>query len=785
MRLINLTVFVYNLCVAVAWRHFFKRLDQTLAADCNGKLYLMGKQDVDIDCDSNVSHDTAIKEYITKINVKGCWGPSRAVDTFDADFTKNNCEIYEYDKEKTFVPHHERDFHLNLQNVEWPGWTTMEHVVEINMKNVTINGTWHDCSDLLAIRIFETINLRLAPEDWLSNCKNLEYIFINGIPLDQMITVVKSAPKSVNMIDLYDLSYPRKLSVCSFEAPISKEKRATCAGLSVSLISELAKLPKLETLYIEGIDIDFCTRGSDHPVSFPSLKYIALHNTRTDRVCFKNTRAVPLLTEIVIDGPIGITLQFSELITHRSMPQLLADFKQVAVAAFQFTRDDYLVLEEGSRVILQGLARPLACSCTENLWLVQAMKAGWVEIPGAFCTDGSPPMDMICDRLPCQRISCNSSCVCCRDGSDIIGDCRDANISTLPEQLLDMDNLTDILAPNNNISTVPEKLPDTLEFLDLRGNNIWKAGAAHVAALFANPQRRVRLAGNTIFCTCEYQTLIATLQTHRIQVEDFEDLKCDFSEEKISEVVVAELCAAQERDAAVKMAVSIALGLAVLSLVVALAWHHWQEIKIYLYARGYCLCCIREDEIDSDRPYDIFLTFSHEDSELVVNELLPVLDKEYSVCVHQRDWCPGEMITTQIALSVERSRRTVVVLSRNFVRSLWGRLEFQTAHVSGLTEGRVRVIMIVLDDVLESDELSAEMRAYVRLNTYVKFDDPWLWDKLKYALPHRPRGPLRSTVPGQMRGELKFLRHHRRWFLMIIIYVILNENVSFRKLKIR
>lgn len=167
----------------------------------------------------------------------------------------------------------------------------------------------------------------------------------------------------------------------------------------------------------------------------------------------------------------------------------------------------------------------------------------------------------------------------------------------------------------------------------------------------------------------------------------------------------------------------------------ALYCRYGQSIKIFLYARGICLCCMAEEELDAGRQYDAFISFTHEDEKFVVEDLLPELEKTYKICIHFRDWTVGDMIPTQIARSVESSRRTIVVLSNKFVKSLWGLLEFRTAHISALSEGRVRVIVVIIDDVTKDDTLDLQLRGYLLTNTYLKWGDPWFWDKLKYAMP--------------------------------------------------
>lgn len=180
----------------------------------------------------------------------------------------------------------------------------------------------------------------------------------------------------------------------------------------------------------------------------------------------------------------------------------------------------------------------------------------------------------------------------------------------------------------------------------------------------------------------------------------------------------------------------------VVTLVITLYYRYRTEIHVYCYSSEWKALqwLVSNPDYDENKRYDAFVSYANDDHDFVVQKLVPFLEgeKSFKLCLHYRDWVPGDGIQEQILRSVQSSRRTIVVLSPNFLNSVWGTVEFKTAHAEALKSGTSKVIVIVYEDVGSTADLDESLKAYLQMNTYLKWETPWFWKQLVYALPHPP-----------------------------------------------
>ncbi|XP_046352419.2 toll-like receptor 4 isoform X2 [Haliotis rufescens] len=120
--------------------------------------------------------------------------------------------------------------------------------------------------------------------------------------------------------------------------------------------------------------------------------------------------------------------------------------------------------------------------------------------------------------------------------------------------------------------------------------------------------------------------------------------------------------------------------------------------------------------------FDAFVSFAEEDRDFVVNELLVKLEDESDMKLnfHQRDFTPGRPIAHNIIEAVKTSKRTLVILSREFLKSHWCVHELQMAHMESVSTGR-DVLLIVMMEHIPTNKIPVEILYHIQSDSYLEY----------------------------------------------------------------
>ncbi|XP_046729526.1 toll-like receptor 2 [Silurus meridionalis] len=128
--------------------------------------------------------------------------------------------------------------------------------------------------------------------------------------------------------------------------------------------------------------------------------------------------------------------------------------------------------------------------------------------------------------------------------------------------------------------------------------------------------------------------------------------------------------------------------------------------------------------------YHAFISYSQHDCTWVNSELVPTLESAgLSICIHERDFVPGQWIVDNIIRCVERSYKTIFILSEHFVQSEWCNYELFFAQHRAISVNDDSLVFILLEPI-PSDSLPKKfmrLRTLLRQKTYLE----WPTDETK------------------------------------------------------
>ncbi|XP_074848705.1 toll-like receptor 1 [Carettochelys insculpta] len=108
------------------------------------------------------------------------------------------------------------------------------------------------------------------------------------------------------------------------------------------------------------------------------------------------------------------------------------------------------------------------------------------------------------------------------------------------------------------------------------------------------------------------------------------------------------------------------------------------------------------EDLQSILQFHAFISYSERDSLWVKSHLIPNLEKEdgsVQICLHERNFVPGKSIVENIINCIEKSHKSIFVLSPNFVQSEWCHYELYFAHHKLFSENSNSLILILLEPI--------------------------------------------------------------------------------------
>ncbi|CAH6789618.1 toll-like receptor 5 [Phodopus roborovskii] len=316
------------------------------------------------------------------------------------------------------------------------------------------------------------------------------------------------------------------------------------------------------------------------------------------------------------------------------------------------------------------------------------------------------------------------------------------------------------LSANRLTALSPGSLPANLEILDISRNQLFSPDPGSFASL-----RFLDITHNEFVCQCELIPFIIWLnQTNVTLLGSLTDVYCMYPDSllgvSLSNISTKD-CDEEEALQSLKFSLFILCTVALTLLLIT--------TLIVIKFRGGCFLCYKtiqrlvlKDKVRSSEPstyrYDAYFCFSSRDFEWAQSALLKHLDAQYSshnrlrLCFEERDFIPGENHISNIQAAVWGSRKTVCLVSRQFLKDGWCLEAFRYAQSRSLSDLKSVVIVVVVGSLSQYQLMRHEtIRGFLQKQQYLRWpedhqDVGWFLNKLSGHILKEERGEKRSNT---------------------------------------
>ncbi|NWI60406.1 TLR6 protein, partial [Calyptomena viridis] len=285
-------------------------------------------------------------------------------------------------------------------------------------------------------------------------------------------------------------------------------------------------------------------------------------------------------------------------------------------------------------------------------------------------------------------------------------DLQNNQISSVPKGIADLKSLEELNLASNRLADLPGCSGFTsLRFLNVEMNSILTPSADFFQSC---PRVRELQAGHNPFkCSCELQDFIQVERQSGGKLFGWPAAYvCEYPEGlrgmELKDFHLSELAC----NTTLLLVTALLLTLVLVAIVAFLCiyldvpWYvrmtwQWTQTKRRAWHN-------HPKEQEAVLQFHAFISYSERDSLWVKNELIPNLEKGegcVQLCQHERNFIPGKSIVENIINCIEKSYKSIFVLSPNFVQSEWCHYELYFAHHKLFSENSDSLILILLEPI--------------------------------------------------------------------------------------
>uniref|UniRef100_H3AP38 Toll like receptor 6 n=1 Tax=Latimeria chalumnae TaxID=7897 RepID=H3AP38_LATCH len=327
-------------------------------------------------------------------------------------------------------------------------------------------------------------------------------------------------------------------------------------------------------------------------------------------------------------------------------------------------------------------------------------------------------------------------------------DLQNNKLRSVPSELVSFEALKELNLGHNRFVDIP----DCTSFRNLEALFV-DANSIHVPSsnVTHNCQnlKAMRAGDNPFTCTCSLRDFISLTGRSDIRMIGWpESYVCRYPD-TLAGTLLKDFHLSEISCSTPLLLLTILAPMLALVALISVTCHYfdlpWYLKMIWQWTRTkQRMLNTNSQELPESVVYHAFVSYSQHDSAWVKEHLIPNLEKGDStlrLCQHERNFIPGKSIIENIINCIEKSYKSIFVLSPNFIQSEWCHYELYFAHHKLFSENSNNLILILLEPIPQYliPDKYYKLKSLMAKRTYLEWPkdknkNPLFWANLRAAI---------------------------------------------------